>query len=373
VGTSTYAFEGTNNALTGNMSSGYGTFTKYVDPSDSISYFKITTGAFAHGASSGVALPDCKAATYYCTTVSGTVYMRGYFRLNSAPTADFGLFRLFASSYTKSHVVGITTTRRFFAAAGRFDADTYISGASSSWDSGTNNTVPLSEWFRYEVALSATTVRAQIWKASGAGIDSSGTADYDSGTLTVSSIGTLDDARMGFESVAGGVFQTFLTPSTGSAWIDDAAVSDAGWIGPVGTNATAAPSITATGAAVGAATRVLAGSPSITATGAATAGKVLTASGAPSITAAGAADASVITTHNAEAAGSVTVSSSAATTLTRPINAAATLTASAVATMANQTSADGIVQAIGAARIVIEGETSPGFLYSTVAKNVLTS
>lgn len=135
----------------------------------------------------------------------------------------------------------------------------------------------------------------------------------------------------------------------------------------------AAASQTATGTAAATATRVLAGTPSVTASAAANAGLVLLATATPSITAAGAADAAVITTHDAEAAGEVTVSSAAATTLTRPIYAVSTITASAVATMANQTGADGVIQALGAARIVVEGETSPGFLYSTVAKNVLTS
>jgi len=232
VGTSTYDFEGTNNALTGGLSSGYGTFTKYVDPADDVANFKITTGAFAHGASSGVALPPCKAATYYCTTASGTVYMRGYFRLNSAPTANFGIGRMFGSGYSKSHVVGVTTARRFFAAAGRSDANT-TTGGGSGWDSGADNTVALSEWWRGEWAFSATTAQFKVWKASGAGMDATGTPDHDSGVLTVSSIGTIDDARIGFESVASNVFQTFLTPTTGSAWCEDFAVSDAGWIGPV--------------------------------------------------------------------------------------------------------------------------------------------
>jgi hypothetical protein len=59
--------------------------------------------------------------------------------------------------------------------------------------------------------------------------------------------------------------------------------------------------------------------------------------------------------------------------VTRAVAAVSTITASSVATMSSDTAADGAVQAIGAARIVIEGETTPGFLYSTVAKNVLTN
>jgi hypothetical protein len=139
------------------------------------------------------------------------------------------------------------------------------------------------------------------------------------------------------------------------------------------TTASATATETASATAAAAATRLASGAESVTASADATAGLVLTAAGAPEITASGAADASVITTHNAEAASIITIGSTDTVTLTRVLDAASTITATAIGTAAQDTTADGTVQAIGAARAVVQGETSPGFLYATVAKNILTN
>jgi hypothetical protein len=139
------------------------------------------------------------------------------------------------------------------------------------------------------------------------------------------------------------------------------------------TSATAAASQTAGATAVAAATKPVAGTPSLTLTGAANAGLVVLSDATPSVTLAGSADATVITTHDAEAAPILTVSGATAATLDRTIAGAATLTATATATAAQDGGADGVLQLIGAARAVVEGETSPGFLYGSVKKNVLTS
>lgn len=368
MGTSTYDLEGTTGALPGNMSSGYATMTLYTAPSGTPSNdFAVSTTVAKAGSKSGKVTSTAHNATYYTTTVAATTYLKGFLYLASGtnPTNGFSLGYLFGSGYSLNTYFGVTGSRELFAT--RNSSSTGGSGANGSWFSSTS-AVPQSEWIRFEVTLTATSVRIRTWHTSGAGVDSTGTPDLDSGTVSGTTLGTLDQVAIGAWSDSGGG-RTFA--GTNGIFLDDLAISDA----PFTTTheATAAPSITSSATAAATTTRVLAGAPSITATAAANAGLVLLADATPSITAAGAADASVITTHNAEAAGSVTVSSDAATTLTRPINAAATLTASAVATMANQTAADGVIQAIGAARIVIEGETSPGFLYSTVAKNVLTS
>jgi hypothetical protein len=137
--------------------------------------------------------------------------------------------------------------------------------------------------------------------------------------------------------------------------------------------AAAAASETATGTSAAVSTRLAAAAPSITATGAATGGLLVTAAAAPSITAAGSADASIITTHNAEAAGIVTVSTADAMTMLRSMEAVSTITATGSGTAALDGGADAVVQAIGAASIRIDGETSPGFLYATVSKHILTN
>ena len=366
MGTSTYDFEGTTGALPGAMSSGFATMALYTSPAGTSSDFQVSTAVAKAGSKSGKVMSTAHAAVYYTTTFASTTYLRGYFYLTSgAPSNSFSLGYLYGSGFTKNTFWGITTSGELFAT--RDSSATGIAGASGNYFSSAS-AIPAGEWIRFETTLTATSVRIRTWHTSGAGLDSTGTPDLDSGTVSGTSLGTIDQVAIGAYSDSSGG-RTFTGAS--GIYLDDFAISDA----PFTTTheATATPSITSTGASAATLTRPIAGAPSTTATGAAVAGLVLNADGVPSITAIGSADASVITTHNAEAAGIVTVSSDAATMLTRPINATATLTASAVATMANQTAADGVIQAIGAARIVIEGETSPGFLYSTVAKNVLTS
>lgn len=365
MGTSTYDFEGTTGAVPGTLTTGYGTFTWASYPNGTSADAAISTTTKHAGSKSVSLVPStAQAGFHYCATPTATSYTRGYIYLTQAPSNDLLLSYLFGSGYATRSSVGITTDRRIYAASN-------IGPAGGSQSAA--NFVPLNEWVRFESKLTATTAEIRVWKTTGgSGVDATGTAD---GTYsqTASSLGTLDQIAVGIFAVDGS--GNLATASAGNLYIDDVAVSDSTWIGPYLTsvNGAAAASETATGTAAATTTRVLSATPSITASGAAVAGKVLTAAGTPSITASGAADAAVITTHNAEAAGTTTVSSAAATTLTRPIAGTASVTASAVATMANQTSADGVIQAIGAARIVIEGETSPGFLYSTVNKNVLTS
>ena len=161
--------------------------------------------------------------------------------------------------------------------------------------------------------------------------------------------------------------------TTTTARFDDLLFGNTSSLTRVPPNINAAASETASATAAATTTRVLAGAESVTATADATAGLALTAAGAPSITAAGSADAAVLTTHNAEAASTITVGTTDALSLTQGMVAASTITASSVGTMASDTDANGAVQAIATARIVIEGETSPGFLYATVAKKILTN
>lgn len=368
MGTSTYNLEGTTGALPGNMSSGYATMTLYTAPSGTPSNdFAVSTTVAKAGSKSGKVTSTAHSATYYTTTVAATTYLKGFLYLSSGtnPTNGFSLGYLFGTGYTLNTYFGVTGSRELYAT--RNSSSTGGAGANGSWFSAAS-AVPQSEWIRFEVTLTATSVRIRTWHTSGAGVDSTGTPDLDSGTVSGTSLGTLDQVAIGAWSDSGGG-RTFA--GTNGIFLDDLAISDAPFTTTHEGNAAA--SETATGTAAATATRVLAGTPSVTASAAANAGLVLTAAGAPSITASGAADASVITTHNAEAASIITVGTTNGLALTQGMVAASTITASSVATMASDTAANGAVQAIGAARAVVEGETSPGFLYATVAKNILTN
>jgi hypothetical protein len=374
MGTSTYDFEGTTGNLPDAMSSGYGTFGVFTLPAGTSSDWSISTLVASHGAKSG-RVNGSNSPTFmaqFCNTPTATTYIRGYAYLSAAPADHFYLAWLFGGSFLTLATFGISTDRRFFvqqAAAGN------VIPANGNSAQSAANTCALSEWFRFEVKMTATSVHGKVWKASGAGIDSTGTPDWDSTEVTGSSIGALDQVAIGGYSPDGSGGYTQFISSAQALHHDNFAASDAGWIGPASSLVTgdAAATATASGTSGATATRLLAATPSITLSGTAAAGKIVLTDATPSITLAGSADASVVTTHNAEAVGTIATSATAGAVTVRPITAAAALTASASATAAQDGGAEGQLIAIGTARAVVEGETSPGFLYGSVKKNVLTS
>lgn len=369
MGTSLYDFEGTAGSLPGAMSSGFGTMTLATSPNGtSATDFQVSTVGAAHGSKSGQITSVATGGFYWTTTFASTTYLRGYFNLPNAPTNSFSLGYLYGSGFAANTFWGVTTDQRLYVV--RNGGGTAPTGANY-WQSDPS-LVPL-VWCRFEVELTATSVHMKLWTASGAGIDSTGTPDVDSGVLSGSTLGTIDQVAIGAFSSASGVGRTFV--NTNGLLLDDFAISDAGWIGPASSTVTgdAAATLTATGTTAAAASRLAAAASTITLTTAAAAGKTTAGAAAPSITATAAADAAIITTHSAEATAQLTVTANAEATRILAAHAAGTATAASVATAATDTSANGQLLAIGEARIVIEGQTSPGFLYGAVKKNVLTS
>lgn len=371
MATSSYGFEGTTGDFPGSWS---GTFPGLTGPSaaptNSATCFDISTTRAHLGNKSGRvrATSYTTQAYYYTNSPGSTIYFRGYFYIDTAALSSHVTFlSLFGAEFGYINLAGISgSTRKLYCAAhqsGRYDTDGFPSATYES----SNDAVPLNEWCRIEIAATRTTIEARLWTTSGSGgVDSTGAAHVASGVVTGTDIGAPEGATLGPYTDT-----TFI--GSYPLYLDGFAVSDAGWIGPDPSVVAAAASGTASGTAVATTTRVLSGTPSITATGEATAGKVGSIGGTPSITAAGAADAAVIATHNAEAAAIVTASVTDAMSMIRTIAAASTITLSATGAAALDGGAEAVVHASASAGARIDGETSPGFLYSTVNKNVLTS
>lgn len=200
---------------------------------------KIGTKAstLTYGASSAV------IATLFEFPAAATYYTRGYYKATAALANDTGFMNYMTNGFTKSNQAGVKTNRAFFAAANRADLNTTDTGAGATWASA-SNAMPLNAWFRVETKVTPTTVQIKVWTTNP---DSAGTPDYDSGVLTSSSVGTLDDFRFGAQSFTGSAW-THILSSGQTLKMDELAVSDTDWIGPSATGSFALTSSTTAGA-----------------------------------------------------------------------------------------------------------------------------